>query len=422
MTDDAPKRRRVDTKTRYQGIFARHQLSCALGIGKKRCTCKPHYYGTVWDNEIGKNRRTKRVRLIGEARNLRTDLQAEVRQGIATDLPSDIRFSDAHPEFIAACKAGVARNKNGKKYKHSAIVDLDSALKRLPDSVRRKKVVDVTKGNLQRVVDGLEREGLSSSRISSIINAVRSLYTWAIAREMAKTCPAADVRLPANDSEERNRVATPGEMAFLLAQLPSRDAVPWALAAYGTARSQEIRALEWPEVDLESDVLLLAEDDEARKSEAARRIVPIAKQLRKILYAEWIRQGRPDTGRVCPPRRQSKSGMLSLNQLQKRIVPLWEDLGLDPIGLHESRHTAATWLDHAHVAPKVASVLMGHKAPKRQKYPDAAPITLGRYTHVLPGELKRAVEQLEEFLDSREAAEAGNFAAAESDAPVAVAA
>jgi hypothetical protein len=44
------------------------------------------------------------------------------------------------------------------------------------------------------------------------------------------------------------------------------------------------------------------------------------------------------------------------------------------IGLQDSRHTA-TWLDHARVSPKVASVFMGHKAPKRQ--PDAAPITLG---------------------------------------------
>lgn len=48
------------------------------------------------------------------------------------------------------------------------------------------------------------------------------------------------------------------------------------------------------------------------------------------------------------------------------------------------------------VSPKVISVLMGHKAPKRQ--PDAAPITLRRYTHVLPGELERARDQLQGFL------------------------
>jgi hypothetical protein len=56
----------------------------------------------------------------------------------------------------------------------------------------------------------------------------------------------------------------------------------------------------------------------------------------------------PKTGRVCPPRRaDNKSGCLSLNALQKRRFPVWEDLDLEPIGLQDSRHTAATWLDHA---------------------------------------------------------------------------
>ena len=48
--------------------------------------------------------------------------------------------------------------------------------------------------------------------------------------------------------------------------------------------------------------------------------------------------------------------------------------------------------------------MMGHKAPKRQI--DAAPITLRRYTHILPGELERARDQLQTFLDEREAEEA----------------
>ena len=83
----------------------------------------------------------------------------------------------------------------------------------------------------------------------------------------------------------------------------------------------------------------------------------------------------------------------------------WQDDGVRPMGLQDSRHTAATWLDHAGVAPKVASVFMGHKAPRSQ--PGAAPITLRRYTHVLPGELERARDLLDSFLSEREGEEAG---------------
>ena len=69
--------------------------------------------------------------------------------------------------------------------------------------------------------------------------------------------------------------------------------------------------------------------------------------------------------------------MLQLGAIQHRVRSEWVKRGLEPIGLHESRHTAATWLDHAGVSPKVASTLMGHKTPEYQ--PGAASITLRRY-------------------------------------------
>ena len=401
-----PKRRYVDTKTRYEGVYARHSLYCDLGIGKKRCTCSPTFYGTVWDSQVGRNRRTRRVPLVSEAKNLRADLVAEVRSGDLIAQIKSVRLEDAHREFIDDCEAGVARNKRGKAYTERASEDLDSSLKRLPKAIRRKYLDEIAKGELQDAVDDLIREGLSSSRINSVFNALRSLYRWALAREKATRNPARSISLPAEDSKERDRIATPGEFVYLLDRLEPNDALPWALAAYATARAQEIRALEWPEVDFEHDVLLLAVSDKARKSEAARRIVPIIEPLRARLHGEWVRLGRPDGGRVCPARAKSRSGMLSLNQLQKRTRKIWSELDLNPIGLQDSRHTAGTWLDHAHVSPKVASVLMGHKAPKRQA--DAAPITLQRYTHVLDGELERACRRLEAFLAERAAEEAGD--------------
>lgn len=414
-----PKRRYVDTKTRYEGVFARHSLNCNLAIGMKRCNCEPSYYGTVWDDEIGRNRRTPRVGDIAQARNERADLFAEVksrrsgrRSSGSNQEPQShgraprTRLRDLHPDFIDACREGIARNKRGKRYTKNSITNLDSSLNRLPDWIRDRYLDELGDPDFQRVIDGYaaEKPPLSSSRVNAIINCVRSLSRWAHKRGKIASPLAQSVDLPLVDHAPRERIATPGEFAFLLDQLAPEDALPWALAGYGTARAQEIETLEWPEVDFEHDVMLLAADDEAKKSESARRIVPIVRQLRTRLFAEWVRQGRPKTGRVCPPRAKSKSGKISLNSLQKkRGFPRWEELDLPPIGLQDSRHTAATWLDHAGVSPKVSSVFMGHKAPRRQ--PDAAPITLRRYTHVLPGELERARDQLQGFLDEREAEE-----------------
>jgi integrase len=401
-----PNRKYVDTATRYEGVYARHRLSCALAIGKKRCTCKPSYWGKVWDRAAARPRKTTFRPLVSEAKNARADLFAKVRAGKVDDAPvCKDTFAEVCEEFIRECRAGVARNKKGKEYKPKAIKNLESSLGTLPDEIRKKRADRVTSAELQRAVDVAVKQGKSSSRISSRINAARSMYGWAKKRGKVKANAAEDVQLPADDSQERTRVATPGEFALLLNTLEDRDALPWALAGYASARHQEIQTLEWPEVDFDQGILLLAESEDARKSEAARRIVPIVRPLRRLLYREWVRQGYPEDGKVCPPRRESKSGLLSINNLLKVVSGRWEGAGLDRITLQDSRHTCATWLDPAGVPPKVASVFMGHKAPSRKLYPDAAPITLRRYTHVLPGELRRAGELMDAFLVEREEAE-----------------
>jgi integrase len=311
----------VDTKTRFQSVYARHQLHCALGVGGKRCNCDPSYFGVAWDREAGRHRKTKHRPRAVEARNLRADLLAAISEGTITER-SGLTVAEAHKRFVEAMRDGIAFNKKGRPYKPNAIVDIDSSLKRLPDSVRNCPFEELRRGQLQRAVDDYRAE-LSGSRIRSIVNAVRSLYRWGQYRELVDHDPATLIRLPAYDSTPRDRVATPGEFAKLLAALETQDKFPFALAAYGSARSQEVRHLEWPEVDFKQSVLLLADDDAARKSESARRIVPMVRPLVKILREEWLRQGRPKTGRVCLPRRESKSGMLALGTLQKRVFEVW---------------------------------------------------------------------------------------------------
>lgn len=157
--------------------------------------------------------------------------------------------------------------------------------------------------------------------------------------------------------------------------------------------------LDWRHVNLATGGIELAGDEDGRKPGGSWRVVPLAEPLRALLSGEWVAQGRPRSGRVCPPKRIRKSGRVSMRSLQGRVRHRWQAQGLEPIGLHEARHTAATWLDHAEVSAKVCSQIMGHKTPEYQ--PGAARITLERYTHVLPGELEHARERLNRFLSER---------------------
>jgi integrase len=381
-------------------VFARHRKACRINAGgdPKDCNCTPSYYGAVWDRAARKYRKTRRFKGVMEARNARKDLLDAVQQGTPVAVAGP-RLSAARELFIAASRDGVALNKWGRRYRRRAWQDLDPALRHVPDRLARRRLGDISRGDVQQLVDDLMRAGKSGSRIRSVVNALRSLYRWAQDRELVGHDPAANVRLPAMDATPRDRVATPGEFAKLLDVLELEDSLPFALAGYGTARKQEIRTLDWLHVDLKLGAIELAADEEGRKPGGSWRVVPLVKPLRLMLRKAWIAQGRPTEGKVCPPRQYSPSGLLSVGSIQERVHREWRELGLEPIGLHQSRHTAATWLDHAGVSPKVASTLMGHKTPEYQ--PGAASITLRRYTHTLPGELERARDLLDKFLAAR---------------------
>jgi len=80
----------------------------------------------------------------------------------------------------------------------------------LPNGIRHEPFDAFGRGEIQGAVDDFRREGLSSSRIAAVVNAIRSLYRWAINRELTVDNPASLIQLPASDSKERDRVAKAG--------------------------------------------------------------------------------------------------------------------------------------------------------------------------------------------------------------------
>ena len=388
--------RRVDTKTRWQGIFARHQIACALGAGGARCNCKPSFYGVVWDRKRKRQVKTQRLPTPKAARNARSNLLERLERGELPDT-AGISLKDARTRFIASAREGRALNKHGRRYKPRAIDDIKEVLKvHVEKRLGSKRISTIRRGHVQSLVDALAPE-LSGSRVRSIVNALRSLYRWAQDRELASHDPAALVRLPAMDATPIERVASPAEFARLLAALEPRDALPYALAGYAMGRRAQIVRLRWPEVDLKVGALEWGVEWEARKYDASRRVVPIVPPLLALLKRVHLEQGRPKEGLVCPPRAEwATTGLLNTGWLAKRARKAWTDAKLRPITLQEARHTAATWLDAAGVPPKIASVLMGHATPDRQ--PGAAQITLARYTHALPEDIERARAKLAAYL------------------------
>ena len=386
-----------DTKTRYQGVYARHKTGCAIERSR-RCSCKPSYWGKAYDRDARKSRATPFLATPAEARTARDDLIRDLRAGTLPASES-MRVKAAIESFLRAAGDGVALNKQGRRYKPSAIRDLKGALEnQVEASLGAKRIGDVRRRDVQQLVDAIAPT-LSGSRVRSVVNAIHSLYRWAQARELVYHDPAALVQLPAMDSVPRDRVATPQELSRLLGALDAPDILAFAIAGYAGARRAEIRYARVNDIDLKLGVIYLGADERGRKSRAAQRAVPLAKPLKIIARRALLERGRPeDSELLCPGSKPGgrNSGMLSFEALQARADERWNAAGLVRITAHECRHSFATWLDAAGVRPVVASRLMGHAAPRRQD--GAAAITQARYTHVLPGDLELAREQLDAFL------------------------
>jgi hypothetical protein len=92
-------------------------------------------------------------------------------------------LADVAEEFIAAAEDGRARNRNGRRYRPSAVRDLAGCLRNhvVPD-LGDLRLRDVQPEDLQRLVDDLAASDLSLSRIRSVVSAIRAMYGYAIER------------------------------------------------------------------------------------------------------------------------------------------------------------------------------------------------------------------------------------------------
>ena len=245
-------------------------------------------------------------------------------------------------------RSGKVRTRSGDLYKPSAIRGYERALRdRVLPELGSKRLGDVQRRDVQRLADELLGEGLDPSTVRNVLMPLRVIFRRAIEDGDLAVNPTGHLRLPAVRGR-RERIASPEEAQRLLAALPDRDRAVWATALYAGLRRGELMALRWEDVDLAKGVIHVerAYDEKERvhvepKSRAGRRTVPIVGALRDELLAHKAREGR-DSGLVFG---SSRGQPFVTSNLWRRAQVAWRRAGLDPIGLHEARHTFASIAD-----------------------------------------------------------------------------
>jgi integrase len=365
------------------GIRQRHGRGCAA-LGR----CKCPYEAFVYSKRDGKKiRKTFPTQTAAVA--WRDDARSAVRRN-RLRAPVPVTVGEAAAAWLEGARAGVIRNRSGDVYKPSAIRAYEAALRlRVLPELGRAKLSEVTRTDLQDLVDQLVATGMSPSAVGVTILPLRAIYKRAAARGDVAVNPTTGLEMPAVRGG-RDRIATPDECAALLEALPERDRPIWATAMYAGLRRGELMALRVEDVDLATGVIRVCRGWDSKegviltKSGKDRR-VPIAVVLRDYLDEHLLTLGRSD-GLVFGSTAVSP---FAASALRMRSVTAWRKAKLAAVTLHECRHTFASLMIAAGVNAKALSTYMGHANIS---------ITLDRYGHLMPGNEDEAATLLDAYL------------------------
>ena len=405
-----------------EGIYARHRKNCPnAGEPDWSCGCPPSYQAQAWSKRDGR-RPTKTFPRLDEARSWRDDTRTALGAGKVVG-SRKLTLLRAAEDFMVAATAGVVRNRSRKPYKPSVLRSYRTALdlRVLPD-YGAHPIVDLRRSDWQRFITALDGQGLAPSTIRNSLDPVRAIYRWLISLDELDVNQTRGLEFPA-DEDARERVAAPGEGASLIAALDYPERGIYATAMYTGGRRGELQAVDDDDVDLDANLIRIEYgwDQEAGrvpvKTKAGNRTLPIPNVLRPILLDHRMRRpwrdglffGRtadaPFTPSTIRRRAREAWGWKQVPNPIKVAVPkqVWvkaRDDALEPIGLHECRHTFASLMIAAGIRAernpvaiaKQLCTLMGHASITQ---------TLDRYGHLFPGSEGEAAAALDAYLEGQ---------------------
>jgi integrase len=356
-----------------------------VGIEKRGDT----YRASVWSARDGKRIR-KTFPTLAAAKAWRQDAQVALRRG-EMRAPINMTLEEAAERWLEGARRGAVRARSGDRYKPGAVRGYDAKLRThvLPE-LGSRKLSDITRADVQDLVDELVAAGLAASTIRGAINPLRAIFRREVSRGRLGVNPTSDLELPA-DHGWRDRIADPDQAMRLLAAAPQRDRAVWATAMYAGLRRGELQALTVDNIDLEAGVIHVQHgwDEKEGRIETkgrTRRRVPIASALREELLAHLLRTGRRGGDLVFG---RSAVSPFEPSRLAARAKKAWKEARLERITLHECRHTFASCMIAAGMNAKALSSYMGHSS---------IAITYDRYGHLMPGNEDEAAGLLDTYL------------------------
>ncbi len=371
------------------GIEVRHSRSCA-SRASKRCNCEPGYRVAIYD-VISRRKASKTFRTLAESRRWRATAQTQAAQGVRLSSTAQT-LREAADALVEGIASGALRTRAGERYKPSVVREYERSLRlHVLPTLGGAKLANIQRRDVQRLVDDMLASGADPSTIRNALKPLQVIYRRAIEDGDLAVNPCERLRLPAARGR-RERIASPAEAAALIAALRPDHRALWGCAFYAGLRRGELRGLLWSDVDLASGLIRVQRSTSSRgeigepKSRAGRRSVPIIAGLRDLLMEHKLVTGRNE-GLIFG---SSAMAPFTPTAVRSRALTAWRRAGLEPIGLHECRHTFASLLIAAGVNAKAITVYLGHASIQT---------TFDLYGHLMPGNEHEAVALVDAYLE-----------------------
>jgi integrase len=376
--------------SRVQGIRVRHSRQCPTNKDRT-AACRGGCPVEAWVYDAREGAKIRKTfagpGALAAAKAWRQDVAGEVRRGRLRAAPA-VTLKQAADELVAGIKTGAIRKRGGEPYSPRVAKDYEEALATVvPMLGESRRLSQIAAEDIERLVRDLRGKGRSESRIRNLTNPLRVIYRHH--RRTVPVSPLAGVEI--GQAGKRDRAAGPAEITMLLGPLDQQARLAFAIAAYAGLRAGEIAALEVADVKMGAGTLTVRRSYDfhtgtwkAPKSAAGTRTVPLKATgpLVRIVNEYLAATGRTD-GLLLGPDGATPFVLLSLHRRAKKSWAAANKkrgkLELDPmqpIGLHELRHSCGSnWLAAGVPLPRV-SAWLGHAH---------VGITAARYAHAVDG-------------------------------------
>lgn len=439
----------VKTMASSTGIEARHRKACASRDGGK-CDCTPSYQAQIYNKHTRRTVK-KTFTTKAAAKSWRREMYIALEKGThRAPSKKTVREAGeelvAGMKDGSILAAGGRRYRSGPVINYERALRL-----RIYPALGGYRLTDLDRPAVQRFVDQLVEDGHTAEVIVAAMNPLKVIYRRATRRgEFYGADPTKGLEMP-RQLGVRDRIANEHEAAELIAAVPELDQGIWACAFYAGLRLGEIQALTWDRVDTDGPTAFLTIDrgwDNTTaeggfgdvKTASSRRRVPVLDVLRPFLEKQWQRlggggfvfpreypvargpkagiswpdgpellemvrhDGYAETGRRLGAStrtvwahakrvREGRSMKIDRSQpfnrrsLSDRAEQAWKERGLEPITLHECRHTFASMAVYRGVNPVQVQHWLGHANVQT---------TLAVYTHLVPDSEPAAIERMNE--------------------------